>query len=1057
MAEQTLAEIQADIEEHYGFFPPFFEPALYESLAMLQRLWSQTVTNWISNPLPVLFKEKLMARLSRYCSVPYCVVCHSCALRALGVPSREILEMLEEPGPHSEQDMEDTLNWMSSLTSGMNIWPERNSAIDRSLLRCSEFVFLKPGRIERCRTTVERLVGRTNCEHWMALISYIEMCHNWTETHPDISYEGDRRFLQSAELLFHEEPRLAEFFRKYGEVVKGQRMKLEPRAVAQAAARASADEALRETDNLLNAIIKGTADAIYVKDLEGKYLMINPAGARIYGKTVEDVLGKDDTVLFPPELAQKIIERDRSIIVSGETQVYEQEVIINGVTRTNLTTKSPYRDGQGRTIGIIGISHDISERKRAEKIREVFTSLGQKLGAATTPKEAAMAVLTASDSFFGWDACFVFIYVEREDRFYPVVAIDTVEGERKEILLADDFEVSPLVRKTLKEGPQLLNRAADSTAGSQLVYPFGNKNRLSASCMFVAIKRGVQNVGLLSIQSYSHNKYSRSDLEPLQVLANYCSGTLERTVAEAKLRKSELALKRINRQYELILGATPEGIYGVDLEGNITFANPSIARLIGVQPEELSGKPQHTTLQHRKADGTVYPYESCPVCNAVKDGKVRLLDDEVFWKKDGTSVPVDYVSTPIREHGKMVGAVVTMRDTTERKRAEEALKRSEVRFKMLARATNDALWDWNLATDEMWWNENVQTLFGYPVHEASTTSKWWLDHVHPEDRQRVESGIHAVTSAGEEFWAGEYRFQCGDGSYAYVFDRGYVIYGANRQAVYIISSMMDISDRKRAEERQKELAAELARSNRELQDFTSVASHDLKEPLNKVQMFSERLRKELGEENFNDKAKDYMERINGAIKRMHTLIDDLLTLSRVTTKAQPFVPVDLAQVSREVVSDLEARIERTKGNVQLGDLPTVDADPLQMRQLMQNLIGNGLKYFRPDVPPVVKVFAKTIKERRAAATSADEELVQIFVMDNGIGFDEKYVDRIFAPFQRLVGRNEYEGTGVGLAICRKICERHGGSITAKSTPGQGSTFIATLPLKQHTTQTQTNA
>ncbi|MFQ5857551.1 MAG: ATP-binding protein [Anaerolineae bacterium] len=265
----------------------------------------------------------------------------------------------------------------------------------------------------------------------------------------------------------------------------------------------------------------------------------------------------------------------------------------------------------------------------------------------------------------------------------------------------------------------------------------------------------------------------------------------------------------------------------------------------------------------------------------------------------------------------------------------------------------------------------------------------------------------------------------------------------------IVCVARDITERKRAEEELKTFAAKLERSNRELQDFASVASHDLQEPLRKIQAFGDRLKAKCGEA-LSDEGRDYLERMQNAAGRMQTLINDLLTFSRVTTQAQPFVPVDLAGMAREVVSDLEMRIEQVGGRVDVGELPTIDADPTQMRQLLQNLIGNALKFHRQEEMPVVKIRGKLLngQERRPAGGCPVDELCQIIVEDNGIGFDEKYLDRIFTPFQRLHGRSAYEGAGIGLAICRKIAERHGGSITAKSTPGQGATFIVTLPVKQ---------
>jgi PAS domain S-box-containing protein len=252
-------------------------------------------------------------------------------------------------------------------------------------------------------------------------------------------------------------------------------------------------------------------------------------------------------------------------------------------------------------------------------------------------------------------------------------------------------------------------------------------------------------------------------------------------------------------------------------------------------------------------------------------------------------------------------------------------------------------------------------------------------------------------------------------------------------------------------EQETRYSQELAHSNRELQEFASIASHDLQEPLRKISAFSYQLKNRFGEV-LTDQGLDYLERMQNAVQRMQTLIDDLLILSRVTTKAQPFVRVNLNQVTQEVLSDLEVRIQQSGARVEVGELPIIDADPIQMRQLLQNLISNALKFHRQEQPRVVKIYSQRIKGEDNSSTknSSAVELCQIIVEDNGIGFDEKYLDRIFNAFQRLHGRSEYEGTGIGLAICRKIAERHGGIITATSTLGQEAKFIVTLPLQQQT-------
>ncbi|MBA4150536.1 MAG: PAS domain S-box protein [Verrucomicrobia bacterium] len=264
----------------------------------------------------------------------------------------------------------------------------------------------------------------------------------------------------------------------------------------------------------------------------------------------------------------------------------------------------------------------------------------------------------------------------------------------------------------------------------------------------------------------------------------------------------------------------------------------------------------------------------------------------------------------------------------------------------------------------------------------------------------------------------------------------------------LLSIFRDISERKAAEETMREFSEKLERSNRELQDFAYVASHDLQEPLRKVAVFADRLKAKHGEA-LGEEGLDYLARMQNAALRMQALINDLLSFSRVASKSQPFAPVDLGKVAREVLDDLETRIEQLGASLEIGDLPTIDAEPFHMRQLLQNLIGNALKFNRPDEKPVVRVNARIFTEKvDIPSHSVSRKMAEISVSDNGIGFDEKYLDRIFQVFQRLHSRSAYEGTGMGLAITRKIVEHHGGQITATSKPGEGSTFVVTIPMQQ---------
>ena len=222
-----------------------------------------------------------------------------------------------------------------------------------------------------------------------------------------------------------------------------------------------------------------------------------------------------------------------------------------------------------------------------------------------------------------------------------------------------------------------------------------------------------------------------------------------------------------------------------------------------------------------------------------------------------------------------------------------------------------------------------------------------------------------------------------------------------------------------------------------------MASHDLQEPLRKIRAFGDRLQQSyanlLGEQ-----GADYIRRMQNASARMSKLIDDLLSFSRITTKAKPFLPVSLNKVVEEVIEDLEVAIQESGAVIKVGNLPELDADLFQMKQLFQNLLANAIKFRKPDVHPMISI---TTADGPDMQSTSGADVVTILIKDNGIGFDEVFLDRIFLPFQRLHGKSEYSGTGIGLAVCRRVAERHGGSLTATSKVGVGSTFIITLARK----------
>ncbi len=542
-------------------------------------------------------------------------------------------------------------------------------------------------------------------------------------------------------------------------------------------------------------------------------------------------------------------------------------------------------------------------------------------------------------------------------------------------------------------------------------------------------------VGVININSFQKNAFNEEDLGLLEIV------TQQIEVAINNAQQAE-AVRESREMFEKLYESAPDAIVVVNSEGCITRVNRQTEKMFGYGRNELIGQSVETLLPERfrqRHIGHRITYFSEPRQRAMGAGL------ELYGKhKDGIEFPVDVMLSPM-ETVESTLVLSVIRDTTERKRMEEMLLKSRNFYLKLFDEFPTLVWKSGIDTKCDYFNRSWLEFTGRTMDQE--TGDGWTEGVHPEDLERcVETYLDAFNK--REPFRMEYRLRRYDGEYRWIVDFGRPFYNLEGEFAGYVGSCYDITERKQAEKALARYTEELAHSNTELEQFASVASHDLQEPLRKILAFGDRLKVKYGEL-IGDEGRDYLERMENASRRMQTLINDLLTLSKITAKPDPFIPVNLTDVVQQVLSDLEIRIQQTGGRIEMDNLPTIDADPTQMRLLMQNLIGNALKYHREEEAPVIRINSKPLngQEEEWAGNTSGNRLYQIIVEDNGIGFDEKYLDRIFLPFQRLHPRSQYEGTGIGLAICRRIAERHGGSITAKSTPGQGSTFIVTLPIK----------
>lgn len=371
--------------------------------------------------------------------------------------------------------------------------------------------------------------------------------------------------------------------------------------------------------------------------------------------------------------------------------------------------------------------------------------------------------------------------------------------------------------------------------------------------------------------------------------------------------------------------------------------------------------------------------------------------------------------------------------TAELKKEKEKVEKINLeleKLSLVASETDNAVVIANEKGNIEWINDGFTRMHGYTLEELKSEKGTKLIEVSANknlaglikesinNKQSIIYETIHVNNKGNEYWISS--------TLTPIFDQT----GKLRKIVIIDTDISEL----------KKVQAELERSNKELDDFASIVSHDLKEPLRKVMTYANKLTLGLGH-NITDEFSDFIDQIQNATGRMKVLIEDVLNYSRVTTKKAAFEKTDLNVILKEVISDLEVRIKETNGKVETQKLPVIDADKLQMRQVFQNIIANGLKFHRKDVSPVITIHGELI----------DNGVWRISIKDNGVGFDEKYLDRLFKPFYRLHSKQEFEGTGMGTAICEKIIKRHGGNLTAKSQLGVGSTFIFTLPEKQTVT------
>ena len=701
----------------------------------------------------------------------------------------------------------------------------------------------------------------------------------------------------------------------------------------------------------------------------------NAGATKLYGYKESEAIGQSITLLVPSDL-KDIVPGILKRIKQGE-HIKHYETIRkrkNGKLINVSLTLSPIKDLGGKVVGISTIAHDITERKRTEEaVHDAYAYTRSLIEASLDP------LVTISPEGVITD-------VNK--------ATENVTGYSREELIGTDFSNYFTEPDKAEEGYLTVFKE-----GSVTDYPLNIRHR----------------DGRLTPVLYNASVYKDESGRVIGVFA------AARDITERK--QAEEAARLASAYNRSLIEAGLDPLVTIAPDGSITDVNKATEAVTGYDREQLIGTDfsNYFTEPDKAREG----YRTVFKKGSVKDYPLDIRH------RNGRITPVLYNASVYRnENGKVIGVFAAARDITERKHAEMAIRNAYAYNRSLIEASLDPLVTIapnGKITDV---NKATEKVTGYSRNMLIGTD---FSHYFT-DTAKAKEGYQKVFETGSvKDYPLEIRNM--DGSLTSVLYNASVYRNEKGKVIGVFAAARDVTELYNAEEALKQKIIEVERSNAELEQFAYVASHDLQEPLRVVASYVKLL-----DRRYKDKLDaDANDFINYAIEgstRMQQMINDLLTFSRVGTKGKPFQPTSLEQIFERVLKNLSVSIDESHATVTCDPLPTVFADDLQMLQLFQNLIGNGIKFRSSERAPVIHVSVKNLKDAW-----------EFSVTDNGIGIAPEYYNRIFIIFNRLHTRDEYPGSGIGLAICKKIVERHGGSIWVESIIGEGTTFRFTIPFK----------
>jgi PAS domain S-box-containing protein len=744
-------------------------------------------------------------------------------------------------------------------------------------------------------------------------------------------------------------------------------------------ARKRAEEALRESEQWLSTTLKSIGDAVIATDDKGQIRLMNPVAESLTGWDEAEALGQPLEDIF-----HIVNERTGAQVESPASKVFREGKIVGLANHTALINRNgrrysiadsaaPIEDQDGNIIGAVLIFRDVTERREREK-RLAFQSL---------LLDQIQDMVTATDL----EGRITYVN-QAECRAFGKTADDLI-GQHIEYYGEDGRRGATqqeIIETTRTEGEWRGEVVNVTDSGREIV--------LDCRTRLLRNEHG-EPVGMVGVST---------------------------DITERKRMEEELALQ--SQLWDALMANTPDLVYFKDADHSIIRASHAYAEAVGLDVEEVVGK---TTAE-------LWPHEAEEI---IADERRVLAGDPLMRKErevttaSGESRWYLLTKVPIYQDNEVMGFFATDKDITERKRVEEALKESESKLRGILSSMVDLVFALDREGRYTYYHtpDSGVALYASP---DEFMGKRFVE-IMPARLRDLFTEAFDKNQEGEtadcEYWLemdGEQRWFSAKLSPRIV----------EGDFVGSVAVVRDITKRKRAEEEIERRAAELKRSNRDLEQFAHVISHDMQEPLRTVTSWLQLLEKRYRGE-MDEKADKYIDHAVKGAERMQEMIKALLELSRIGTQGKEPAPTDVEAVLERTLNALGRAIEEAEADVTRDPLPTVMADEAQLAQVFQNLIANAIKFRKENVPPRVHVSA----EQRG-----DEWVFS--VADNGIGIDPEQSDHIFQIFQRLHTEEEYPGLGMGLALCKRIVERHGGRIWVESEPGEGSTFTFTLPTKE---------